>query len=112
MLTTSSIDNPKASRCDARMRFADPDFLDVHFGFSFVDCTGSQVAEFIVPREAPNGDAIILWYYSWVIKMWCADLLVGSVPIAIRGNVATSQLQKGLQTARPLYMTKRVPLAV
>lgn len=61
VLIDSSIDNPQASRCDARLRFDDPEFLDVHIGFSFVNCLGSQIAEFIVPPEAPNGEAVIVW---------------------------------------------------
>ncbi|KAH8797850.1 hypothetical protein F5884DRAFT_149161 [Xylogone sp. PMI_703] len=57
----ATIDNPQGHRCDAHLRFTDPDFLSVHFGFDFLKCAGSQTAQFNVPLDAPNGDAYIIW---------------------------------------------------
>ena len=61
-LIQASVNNPFGKPCRATLKFSDANFLPVSFTFERVRCLGSQVAEFRVPLEAPNGDAFIFWY--------------------------------------------------
>ncbi|RYP01924.1 hypothetical protein DL764_006019 [Monosporascus ibericus] len=49
-------------RCAATVGFADPDFLPVSYSFEPLPCSGRQVANFVLPKEVPNGEAYITWH--------------------------------------------------
>jgi hypothetical protein len=52
---------PQRRRCEASVVFTNPDFLPLRYGFRSLPCLGFLSAEFIIPREVPNGDANIIW---------------------------------------------------
>jgi hypothetical protein len=51
----------KGKRCEATVKFTNADFLPLHIDFPPLMCMGFQAAEFMLPREVPNGNAFILW---------------------------------------------------
>ena len=71
LMTGYRVDNLQTGQCEATLDFSHPNFLPIKFGFKALECIGLQKAEFTIPMEAPNGDALILWF---VKKMVCVAL--------------------------------------
>lgn len=70
MVSLVSIRNPADSPCIATLHFGDPAFLPITWIFEPIVCEGATVVSFNVPRDAPNGEALVEWY------VLCLDTLV------------------------------------
>ncbi|KAI1291679.1 hypothetical protein F5Y03DRAFT_388342 [Xylaria venustula] len=58
----SAINEGLYGKCRALFQFADPDFVPITYFFTpTVPCSGTRVASFLVPPEAPNGNARVIW---------------------------------------------------
>ena len=55
------IDNPLARPCTASLIFEDPSFLPISYSFKSASCIGQELASFVVPIDAPNGDTSLIW---------------------------------------------------
>ncbi|KAJ0123522.1 hypothetical protein J7T55_011987 [Diaporthe amygdali] len=53
------VQNPFNATCEAVLAYSDPNFLPTSFVFEPTTCSGVQVAQLIVPPEAPNGNATV-----------------------------------------------------
>ncbi|KAM7204415.1 hypothetical protein V8F33_001717 [Rhypophila sp. PSN 637] len=60
-MVTARIYNPLPRRCLASVAFDNEDFLPVSYAFESGKCDGVQLASFLVPLAAPNGDAYVAW---------------------------------------------------
>ncbi|KAK3377654.1 hypothetical protein B0H63DRAFT_524939 [Podospora didyma] len=83
-LVSARIYNPLARRCTASLAFGDPNFLPVSYTFESAQCAGQQLASFLVPLGAPNGDAFVTWQ--------CA----GQSPTCSYANVSGGQASPSL----------------
>ncbi|KAI1249790.1 hypothetical protein MGN70_009404 [Eutypa lata] len=91
-------------RCMATMEFADPDFFPISYSFDTVPCSGQQVTSFVVPREAPNGEAYVTCHAN--ISGGLGNPLmdeqsqgtVGCISEALRTSTKTATVTKSSRT--------------
>ncbi|RYO97359.1 hypothetical protein DL765_011203 [Monosporascus sp. GIB2] len=77
-------------RCAATVGFADPDFLPVSYSFESLPCSGRQVANFVLPKEVPNGEAYITWPSSTLTEALSTVFTITTTSIPVKGTVVTS----------------------
>ncbi|WQF89392.1 hypothetical protein CDEST_14406 [Colletotrichum destructivum] len=58
-ILSAKIDNPWNNRCEATLQFLDPTYLPITWTFDPANCKGQQLGQFVVPKSAPSGDAVV-----------------------------------------------------
>ncbi|RSL89670.1 hypothetical protein CEP52_014851 [Fusarium oligoseptatum] len=72
------IENPWGERCRAELEFSDDKFPKMAWSFSAIDCVDLQLAEFVVPSGAPNGDAYLTWQCDGDSPMSCIHIVISN----------------------------------
>ncbi|KAE9574198.1 hypothetical protein CGMCC3_g9856 [Colletotrichum fructicola] len=64
------------SRCEAVLRFTDPAYLPMTWTFDPINCKGQLFGQFVVPRNAPTGDAVVSWQCVGQVSPTCSHVQI------------------------------------